>query len=922
MPQWVELSISQVLAAWSIEGHLESSCLGLLHGYRGKPKTRDESRLISINKAVPGLTALEDMLRMANELPHPAVFHIQSKGLMRATALAQLTLGLLEAMLTIVHKKVISKGINIIRVSSQSGGASILKIVRDKKQGAQVSRNGKIVFDKSTDSPEYIVVFGLNDESRKSAIDSPQNLFFKSVILSTSGDTEFSQAVSRISTAKPALFQRHLVFVIRVSRSTRSLMTYNASPQIRTKMELKFKEVEQDATKSYERSLSDLQSRCCHHISFIPNDTFTQVKTDSSKGPPEIKSQEKKQVKEEPVVKRGPARRIPRPTSMLRPTLIGKSVEGSAQQALAASRLRASTRPNIAQRTASAGSKKKVSVTPQREKAKEQAIPQERRAPGSQKKISRETATKDTASIVRSSHPQASLLKTYRHFISLLKVGGPDLWASSARLNQASLQHLSHMYLVSSKDKEYSLTSARLIASCYSNCISTGSIKQLRCDDNNSAKAFLDHIIKRWGAKKFVPMGGTDSHSTHSHQLYLKKDLLSSSTKKAVIMMELVLEYAHNAIVLHYRAWLINTVDNTKSDKLRRKRAASSMKIEREAAFIEAIALDFMGHLYIDRELFDFGCLRVSRMARGTKRGNGPTALPLLKSIISRYDPKSQAQLPFPGYRLQRRFLAPSTFLEGPLLDICKKRILAEHLLSHCTMYGLICNGAGADSCLAGKLHVAGFLVYYVIGCHETVESALDVFVLCLTKGQCIDSYITKKGAPIAERIPDVVLHTAMARVQELIEKATKNIRKSHLWKIFGLDYSPSLSSKVNVMDSVEELRTYSGQLDLVLVDSRLQLLLGDEDELQLSWRDAFKAITRTPSFSHCISFNKETTSTYLICDKDEDVFIDFVLDEQGRVQQAQVLVRDIINNAARSTVQKFTRFLLQWMWIDCEIAM
>mmetsp|Transcript_23823 Transcript_23823/g.43792 ORF Transcript_23823/g.43792 Transcript_23823/m.43792 type:complete len:890 (+) Transcript_23823:1884-4553(+) len=887
---------------------------------------------------VPGLQGLEDMISIASELPHPAIVSVQHKSMLKATALANLTLVLLTKLSSIVHKRKI-EGINIIRCTD-TDKASLVNITKDNTSKncarVEISGKGKVLKDKPTDSPEYTVVFGLNGESQKSYIDASQHLFFKKVCvhISTQQETSaFSQALSRIKNEKPSLFQRHLVFILRVSRSTRTLMTYNANPQIRTKMELAFNDIEQEAAKADERCRGALQSRCIRHISFLPKDSFKQrsftneTSTDSTP-----KLIEKKPAKEEAIVKRGPTRRIPRPTSMLRPKLIGKSVDGSAMQAVAANRLRASTRPSIPQR------KKKVIAAPQQEKSKDKTFKEaarERSVSGSQRK-NRES-TKDAMSIVRSSVPQASLLKTYRAFLSLLKEGS-ESFTSQPRLNQSALQHLAHMFFMSSKEKGSNLLSTRLISTCYGNFLGHGSIQPLQCDgEMSSAKLFVDHLTKRWGAKKIGPLSGTEEPSKcHLPQfLYLKKELLTSSSRRAVILMEISMPWDsfRSSSVFFYKAWLINSTDKTKFDLLARKPFASLGSIEREAAVIEAVALDFLGQLNLEQELFHFACLRVTRMARGVRLDEkNPATLPLLKSIMARYCTESQAKLPFPGYRLQRRFISPSTFLEGPLLDSCNKESLVEHMLCNCNIYNLTCGGSGDDTYFAGKMEVGGFLVNFFIAWHESVQSALDVFVLCVTKGQCIEAYTTKEGSPYAERILDVVIYSAMTTVQEIIANASKNIRKMHLWRIFGEDYSPPLALGATLMNCIAELRTFSYHLDLLLVDSRLKTLLCDElNEIQLSWRDVLNAITCSPSFSHCITFDESEASNYLVYYKEEDMFLDFTLDQHGRLRQAQVLVReqlvyDEYSNAiecitVRCAVQKFTMFLLQWMWNDCEIG-
>eukprot|EP00580_Thalassiosira_gravida_P005793 CAMPEP_0201655986 /NCGR_PEP_ID=MMETSP0493-20130528/46294_1 /ASSEMBLY_ACC=CAM_ASM_000838 /TAXON_ID=420259 /ORGANISM="Thalassiosira gravida, Strain GMp14c1" /LENGTH=712 /DNA_ID=CAMNT_0048132589 /DNA_START=432 /DNA_END=2570 /DNA_ORIENTATION=- len=712
-------------------------------------------------------------------------------------------------------------------------------------------------------------------------------------------------------------------------------MTYNVNPQMKAKMELVFNDVEREATKAVERSRGVLQSRCIRHISFLPNDSVLNEATTEKK--PAKEEPIKKPAKEEPIVNdvaanRRPTRRIPRPTSMLRPKLIGKSVEGAAMQAVAANRLRASTRPSITQRALpSTGKKKVIAAAPQREKIKDKAPPRERRAAGTQKK--KREPTKVTTSIVRSCIPHASLIKTYRALICFLK-DGSESFTLQSRLNQSALQHFAHTFLLSSKEKGSTLICTRLLSMCYGNSLGHGSIQPLQCDgEMSSAKLFIDHLTKCWGVKKIAPVSGTnDQNRSHLPQfLYLKKELLSSSSRRAIILMEISMPWDSllNSFIFCYKTWLINSTDKTKVDTFSRKPFASLDSIEREATVIETVALDFLGHLNLEQELFHFACLRVTRMARGARLDEkNPSTLCLLKSVISRYCTDTQARLPLPGYRLQRRFLSLSTFLEGALLDSCAKETLVEHLSHHAT---LTCSGSADDTCFAGKMKVEGFLVYYIISWHESVESALDVFVLCMTKGKCVDAYITKEGSRYAERISDVVIYSAMTTTQEIITNAAKGIRKRHLWQIFGDDYSPPLAMGANLMGCITELRTFSYQLDLLLVNPRLKTLLYDElNDLQLLWRDLLNAITRSSSFSHSIIYEESEDSNYLVFCNEEDMFLDFVLDQRGRVREAKILVREQFtyheySNATESVtvtraVQKFTMFLLQWMWTDCEV--
>ena len=220
--------------------------------------------------------------------------------------------------------------------------------------------------------------------------------------------------------------------------------------------------------------------------------------------------------------------------------------------------------------------------------------------------------------------------------------------------------------------------------------------------------------------------------------------------------------------------------------------------------------------------------------------------------------------------------------------------------------------------------------MFYFIAWHESVQSAFDIFVLCVTKGQCIDTYITKEGSPYAERISDVILFSSMTTVQQIITAATKDIRKQYLWGTFGKQHQSSKPC-IDLTDHIQELRDVSYQIDLTSIDSRLHALLCDElSELQIPWRDVLLSIQQSPSFSHCITENS-ISSIYIIYCSDEDMFIDLELDQHSKVVEARVLSRDKIimhgNDSnptemfqVRSVTEEFTNFLLQWIWSDTQV--
>jgi len=564
---------------------------------------------------------------------------------------------------------------------------------------------------------------------------------------------------------------------------------------------------------------------------------------------------------------------------------------GSTASAMQASRMRAraTSRPSITQRTVSTGKTKlESSKTIPRSKKRESLVK------------SSPIPTLDT--------PQTSLIKMYNLFTSLLKDGSESLM-SQHRLNQSALQNLAHLFFKGTP----TVQSTRLLCTCYGTFVGYGSISLLTCDsDKASLDAFVNHIMKRWGVIRIAT-------EVRENNVILQKNLLTGASRKVVVVLEVSIQWdsSRKSFTLNYNAWLINSADKAARKD---KRKSSLKQKEQEAALVEAISLTFLGQLNIDCELFNFGCLRVTQSVRGTRR-NGTATLSILKSIISRYqDTEVQARLPSPRYRLQRRFMAPSSFLNVPLVESCNKQTLIKYLKSNHQTYNL--QSIDSGDCFVGKMNIGGFMVYYFIAWHEYVKDALDVFVLTSTKGQCIDGYMTKEGSAIAERVLDVILYQIMSLVQDTIEKSVKEIRKQCLWQQFSKKSNqPNTLQATTLVDNITELRASSFHLDLTLVDERVMTLLYDEsNELEISWRGIFNTIDRSSSFSHCITLNEGEVSTYLIYSKEDDLFLDLSFDLRGKVKVAQLLTQCSMSaNAAKRVVDKFTTFVLKSIWNDCE---
>ena len=171
--------------------------------YDSPPRLSEHSKLESLNRKLPGLQALQDMMTFANGMPHPAITRVESKKMLRATVLSSLTLELLEVMMSsMTPKRKSCDAVDTLRYTVTEG-FSLVKITKNishRCARVELSGSGKVIREKPTDSPEFIVAFGLNSESLKSTVNSPQNLFFTQVALSN--ESPFSHAVSLLKQTK------------------------------------------------------------------------------------------------------------------------------------------------------------------------------------------------------------------------------------------------------------------------------------------------------------------------------------------------------------------------------------------------------------------------------------------------------------------------------------------------------------------------------------------------------------------------------------------------------------------------------------------------------------------------------------------------------------------------------------------------
>ena len=164
--RFAELTLNQALVSWIMERYLEK--VGLAPRNQLEESFRHHE-LNPISKLCPGLPVLTRILSEYETLPHPGIKRISLKWCAKSTEVASLTLECVErAILASLYDKK--------RVEAQEiMGLEMIRLVRNEaifvnmKHGEAskpfVSNSDNLmVLDEPTDSPQFVVVYGLSKE--------------------------------------------------------------------------------------------------------------------------------------------------------------------------------------------------------------------------------------------------------------------------------------------------------------------------------------------------------------------------------------------------------------------------------------------------------------------------------------------------------------------------------------------------------------------------------------------------------------------------------------------------------------------------------------------------------------------------------------------------------------------------------------
>jgi hypothetical protein len=254
---WVLLSLNQVLAAWSIERHIHCAQLGLLRPSQtvsdvdqSRTSLLDKERNVIIDALKPGFPHLLEVIDNAHKLPHPAIEKLEMSGVIKASSVATVALGMMEKCLNglLWKKTLLASPVHepsesfVIRLSRIQKPALVDLSWDPRREEACVSESGlaSYIRDSPIDSPEYLCFYCFNhysdDSGKGAALLSPSAMFFREVIIDRRSDGKrdnlFVEVLKSLRERDRAAFSRSLAFALSVERNRRLLITYNWNPQV------------------------------------------------------------------------------------------------------------------------------------------------------------------------------------------------------------------------------------------------------------------------------------------------------------------------------------------------------------------------------------------------------------------------------------------------------------------------------------------------------------------------------------------------------------------------------------------------------------------------------------------------------------------------------------------------------------------
>jgi len=742
--KWIELTLNQALLSWSIERHLEKASLSLFISRERICETKQCMNTDGHGFGNPycGLSGLCSILHSSIHLPHPGMQKLTFQGSVRATMLAKLASNLLERGLiqSLFNDKRLRVsdvvGLKIIRFCGKDTPKEVRFSCDSENSVVHVFDivNNCQILDGSADSPEYVAVFGLspetekmrridNENHRKSQLVIPPSSFlFRNVSiedhLNDQSPDSLSEALIKLTSSSPYAFFRRMAFVLTVTRSSQSVLLYNWNPQTKQSAHTRLKEVHEDFLLSYNQKLISLQSRSLKDVSLIeslsphalsgdvvdktnnigvttgilkrsPSESAISLHSNSKNH----RSSHKNDISRE---------KMRRTSSILMPTIVGKSVKGSDMQALAMARARAK-----APRTS--GSRTKVSSTNTSISSHLKAQGHKTRDSSSLQKV-KLSSLRESKQRIFLEHISSSLLKEYcalqNHLSSTILLRNTAIHTTQNLL----IHRMTHL-----KGKELSVAAMDFILT-HGNLVQTQVFSLIQAAVINPTP-FIMYLNKSISRSEGLILSKNFTNQTPqiSKVLYTMNKIADSKYYTAYLIHEIVVfRHPTKGLMGRCRSWLFtNSKANGHETPVKEPRVTSRKSRKRKNSLVnrewESLMINTITCVAITRALqicrgavFNFVSILLRRTANKQSIKMGPLNVPLLlRESMAIFPARIQIRVPQLCYRLLHNelfFHKSELLIRGSWFSI---QDLIDSMSRRQSMYSIVkCNGD--QDCFAG----------------------------------------------------------------------------------------------------------------------------------------------------------------------------------------------------------------------------
>jgi hypothetical protein len=897
---WLKLTLNQGLAAWTTENLLRRKGTADMAKTPNYRISADFSRDEAIECLCPGLPAITSVLESSYNLPHPAVLKFQHDSAdLRASNVAkfafELTNGIILDQMRLESKEA-PQGqeppieLCTIRLSRSEPPEIVdLSSIRPKE-------------DEPVECPEYIIFF----HSRQSE-NGPPKLFEQVAINDKGAKSDLVvAALERMKENSPIFFSRALAFVLVVKRNKRSLLAYNWSTSFFEKIAARVTSKENQMSNVARSSVDTLQRNSLRilaprstkeqsakqpgKMSKI-NNRGEQINIASSSQPraPDVHIGDSQSV---------PRRRISRPTSIRKPKLIGKSVEGSALHAVAASRARASS--NLFKGTPSGNT-----TNTQKQPA------QTRKGQVARLKGGTPSVTIQPTRASNFVDPQEASIQ--RHYSSLANSGHTRAHTEQARTTKAANAAVWPLAL----NKDVSFASAWSLLQ--ENSCGLTLVSEMLPFPSALLPSFIISFaqVTISSAHDYMVMPLQNKGNSSDRTIISSKVRSVMSAKCMCVSKLSVLSSTCPTVTAESFVLLLPRRQKYREGQKKTRRYFSIAMREKDATGMDILLLHSKNTFRLDKALFDHAA---SIAERAMKSVDGylehEDALKLLQDLIFHRALADQRLVLRSSFRAFSTKIVLSSFCD-PSLSRYDASTLFKWLSSTSNNRQMLrCGEKGL--CFKTEILVNGTTSICFITHDPTSTDSLGLVILCRTQGRNLYEFMFRPGSQIAISIIDNIALEGAGLAYRELRIAARLLYRDNLWTKISGKSKPGVPqiSEIEELISFCVVKPVSEFLKSGLDLERIKMICNGN--VLGEWTHYCSRLEKEPAFSPTWSLGLARRLFYC---RDEDVFLILTAHSNNTIA-VEVMEREEKYDAGTRSrlvfaVQKLLNYLLLSSWND-----